>query len=283
MQLTIIGDKLSRLSVEEFKHEFRNVHARDTKEVASSLGLISRYTQGLRLSSVIEKTTSLPILPLQEHPGPYQSLAQLTWPSVVVLQGALQSAGYKESAAAKHEFADPQHLFLTEKLEPEQKCVRNGLARPEKISKTGHPPVVLIVALKPRADIDEAEFRRRWANHANQVGTTATDYQRNAVMPVSRSQVQHIFSGTQFPADKCWDGGGYEEFYFDGVPEVRSFCEQHGEAMSESYKDFCDSQNSWYAVFDFVEQWGFDDIGLKQRLVGTALSTMLTLRTSLGI
>lgn len=295
MKFTIIADKLPTLSVDEFKHEFCHVHAQETKQAASSLGLITRYTQGLATIDHGATQQLLTHLPLPEHPGPYQSLAQLTWPSVAVLQGSLQSAGYRASAAARHEFAAPEHVFLTEQLEPDQED-RDGLGRAENISevtknKQQMQPVVLIAALSPKSDLDDAAFRECWAEHAAQdvqrlrgTGTARTFYyQRNAVIPVQSQQIRAMFSGTQFPADKCWGRGGYEEFVFDSAEDAQSFCREHGEGLEVSYGRFCDVQRSWCAGFDYVEHWGRGDVGLRQRLVGSVLGIVLGMKTFLGV
>lgn len=276
MQFTIIADKLPWLSIEEFKQEFRDVHAAETKEAASNLGLITRYIQGLYLPSAIDGATQLTGLPLSEHEGPYQSLAQLTWPSVEVLQQSMQSAGYRESAAAKHEFAAPKHLFLTERLEPDQRHDLDGLGRPEDTLDAKQRPVVLIAALTPRAGIDDREFRELWAEHASGARAMATTaYRRNAAIALSVQQVRAVFAGTQFPAERCCSRGGYEEFIFASADAAQSFCNQHGEHLRLSYEAFCDMKRSWCAGFDYVEHWGQADIGLKQRAVATVLGLFL--------
>lgn len=284
MQFTVIADKLSRLSVEEFEYEFCKVHSKETKEAASALGLISQYIQGLYLPLAADGVTRLTEgdLPLPEHDGPYQSLAQLTWPSVAVLQGSLQSAGYRASAAAKHKFAAPKHLFLSERLEPETYHESNGLTRTEQVTRE-QCPVVLIAALTPLPSLDGAEFKERWAKHAEGMRALAIDYyQRNAVIPVPGEQARAMFAGTQFPHERCWGRGGYEELVFASLMDAQSFCNQHGEALTISYGEFCDTQKSWCAVFDYVEHWGRDDIGVKQRVLGTVLGFILGTKTSLG-
>lgn len=64
MQTTIISDKLPRLSVDEFRQKFRNVHAQQTREMASSLDIISQYVQGLFLPSATSGAMQLSYLPL---------------------------------------------------------------------------------------------------------------------------------------------------------------------------------------------------------------------------
>lgn len=290
MQFTVLANKLTRLSVAEFTHEFRTVHARDTKEAAASLGLITEYIQGLYLPSAIQGATQLANLPLPEHPGPYQSFAQLSWPSVTVLHGSLQSAGYRASAVAKHEFAVPEHLFLTERLDPDTRHHRlNGLGRPENsgIEDSLRRPVMLIIALTPKPDLDQASFRARWAKHADDVvrpkSTVAQApgllyYQRNGVIPLPVERLRAIFTGTQFPAHKNFDSGGYEEFIFADMESAQAFCSQHGETLGRSYEEFCNTQKSWCAGFDYVEHWGPADRGIKQRGVGMMLKLLLTAR-----
>lgn len=283
MQFAIVADKLEDLSVDEFKHEFCTVHAEETKEAASSLGLISQYIQGLYLPSAVDGAEQLTNLPLPEHDGPYQSLAQLTWPSLAVLQGSLQSAEYRASAAARHEFAAPKHVFLTERLEPDTHLGDSSLGRPGHIDGQRRP-VVLIAALAPGLGLNETEFRERWAKHGDNVRVLAMSYyQRNAVLPVPREQIYATFAETQFPAEKCWDKGGYEELVFATIEDAQLFCNQHAEALRISYREFCDMQKSWCAGFDYMERWGRDDIGLKQRVTGTILGGILGARVSFGL
>lgn len=283
MHFTIVADKLAGLSVDEFKYEFCKVHASETKEAASSLGLISQYIQGLYIPSAIDGATQLTNLPLSEHDGPYQSLAQLTWPSMAVLQGSLQSAEYRASPAAKHEFATPQHIFLTERLESDVHTDGPSLGRPSQITKGGHRPVVLIVALTPGTGLNEVEFKVRWEKHAERVRAfNMAYYQRHAVIHAPREQLYAIFAETQFPAEKCWDRGGYEELVFASIEQAQSLCNEHGPALRASYEGFCDMQTSWCAGFDYVEHWGREDIGLKQRALGSILGAVLGVKTSFG-
>lgn len=283
MQFTIISDKLADLSVDEFKNEFCTVHAEDTREVASSLGLISQYIQGLYLPSALDGAKDLTDLPLQEHDGPYQSLAQLTWPSITVLQGSLQSAGYRASAAAKHEFAAPKHIFLTERLEPDTHLESSVLGRPGHVNGQRRP-VVLLAALTPGPGLRETEFKERWEKHADRMRAFAmAHYQRNVVIPVSKEQVDATLAETQFPAERCWEKGGYEELVFASIEDAQSFCDQHGKDLKTSYGDFCDMQRSWTAVFQYTERWGAADIGLKQRVVGTILGGILSAKSSFGL
>lgn len=282
MQFTIVADALAGQSVDEFKYEFCKVHANETKEAASSLGLISQYIQGLYIPSAIDGATQLTSLPLSEHNGPYQSLAQLTWPSMAVLQGSLQSAEYRASPAAKHNFATPQHIFLTERLESDTHTEGPSLGRPGQIAK-GQRPVVLIAALTPGPGLNEIEFRERWENHGERVRTfEMASYQRNGVIPAPREQLYATFAETQFPAEKCWDRGGYEEFVFASLEQAQSFLNEHGAALRTSYEGFCDVQSSWCAGFDYVEHWGREDIGLKQRALGSILGVVLGAKMSFG-
>lgn len=282
MQFTIISDKLPGLSVDEFKYEFCKVHANETKEAASNLGLISQYIQGLYIPSAIDGATQLTSLPLPEHDGPYQSLAQLTWPSMAVLQGSLQSAEYRASPAAKHNFANPQHIFLTEPLEQDSHTQGPRLGRPSQVAK-GQRPVVLIAALTPGHGLNEIEFRDRWGKHAERVRAfDMAYYQRHGVIPAPREQLYATFAETQFPAEKCWDRGGYEEFVFASIEQAQSFCDEHGPALRTSYEGFCDMQSSWCAGFDYVEHWGREDIGLKQRALGSILGAVLGAKASFG-
>jgi hypothetical protein len=270
MQFTVFSDKLPSLSLAGFKHEFRTVHAQQTKDMASTLGIISCYVQGLYLPSTMD-CPPLRNLPLPEHTEPYQSFAQLSWPSIGVLQAALHTSGYRDSAG-KHEFAVPQHLFLTERLEPEVSF--DNLAMAAK-------PVMLMMVLAPKSHNDSV-FQEAWDHHAMFSRSVCPRYQRNKTLPVSDAQVKAVFVDTQFPVSTYLAEGGYEEFIFANVEEAQSFLEEHGQSLASSYRGFC-REDSWCAMFDFVEQYGQSDIGLRQRIAGAVIGAFLGTKTVIGL
>lgn len=143
--------------------------------------------------------------------------------------------------------------------------------------------MLILAALTPKPGLHGAEFRDMWEKHADGVRNLAMAYQRNAVIQLPREQIRAIFGGTQFPAEKCYNRGGYEEFVFASLEDAQSFCNEHGDALRLSYGEFCDMQRSWYAGFDYVEHWGRADIGLKQLVVGTVLGFILGAKTNLGL
>lgn len=267
VHFTIVGDKLPHLDNNGFKHEFRKVHAEQTIEMASSTGLISRYIQGLRLSTSapdLKVPNNLPLNPLES----WQSIAELTWWNPHTLQGALHTSDYQQSAG-KHMFADPKYLFLTEPLEP--------VATPSRSS--AGISVMLFIGLTPK---DDGDFRSAWDKHASFARSTCEYYQRNAVMSLPQAQIDAIFEGTQFPIPRNVSRGGTETFIFASVKEAQAFCDQHSTALAASYKAFVDEKASWCLVSDFVEQWGESDIGIKQQVIGTVLGSVLGAKSVLG-
>lgn len=115
MQLTILYRKIPMLTDAQFRHEFRAVHAEQTKSIAQNLGIIHQYEQGLALpalgQSSLERTA---LLPLEEAPH-YNAFARLTWPRLEVMQGSFTTEDYRQTAG-KHIFAAPLKIFLTETL-----------------------------------------------------------------------------------------------------------------------------------------------------------------------
>ncbi|KAJ5702864.1 hypothetical protein N7488_010412 [Penicillium malachiteum] len=107
MHLTILSDKLPHMTAADFTHEFRVVNASETRSVATNLGIILQYIQGLALSTL--NKPGLSNLPLEEG-GQYQSFARLTWPSIEVMQGSFSTDDYRRSAG-KHIFATPFRIF----------------------------------------------------------------------------------------------------------------------------------------------------------------------------
>ena len=269
MQLTIISTKLPGQTNAEFEYEFREVHAAATKDMASSLGIISRYVQGIFFHAQVpgDKSHSLPHLPLPRGSEDLQSLAQLTWPSTSVLKGALKTSGYRNSAG-KHVFAKPAQLFLTEPLEPA------SLGAQE-------PNILLIMVVIPLSK-ERVAFRRAWDEHAAKFHGKCAHYQRNPAMSLSLSQVEEILGGSQFTPALCQLEGGYEEFGFPTLEDAQRFLGDHREDLEKSYASFCDPA-SYCLPSDYVVQYGESDIGVQQKLVGKIVSTILSVKATLGL
>ncbi|KAJ5379575.1 hypothetical protein N7509_012694 [Penicillium cosmopolitanum] len=162
IKLTILSEKLPELTSEQFKHEFREVHANQTKDVATNLGIILKYVQGLALPLVGQK--SLSNLPLKEGKD-CQSFAQLTWPALVVMQGSFLTEGYRNSAG-KHRFANPQMIFLTEQL-----------GQIHNIESKNADEICVVVVVQAKSEC--SDFEERWATHASYCLSICPKYTRN--------------------------------------------------------------------------------------------------------
>lgn len=145
LQLTILSVKLPNQPDVEFDHEFRTVHVHATREIAESLGLITRYVQGVRLDTFSSKDSIL-----AGSSTPLKAFAQLTWPSTNVLQGTLHTSGYQNSAG-KHIFAKTTHCFITERMEPDVTVPASG-------KDAG---MLLTTFLKPKEGLSNEEFVKR--------------------------------------------------------------------------------------------------------------------------
>jgi hypothetical protein len=262
MQFTILSTKLPNQSTPQFIHEFRNVHATETISMANSLGIISRYVQGLALSSAGQQ--DIKDLPLPAPREPLISFAQLTWPALEVLQGSLQTQGYKNSAG-KHIFADAREIFLTERLEPDV---------------GGDGAVRLVFVLVPE-DSDGASFMRLWDEHAAFCRGACARYQRNRLIEIDQARVSDIFRDTQFPAERVRRWGGYEEFVFESNPDAIAFCQRHGDGLRDSYAGFT-SKDSYGMGFDSVAKYDDTDRGYKQIVTGGIVGSVLRAKFFLG-
>ena len=279
MQLTILSSKLPNQSTPQFTHEFRIVHATETKKMAHSLGIISHYIQGLTLRSITaagqETIRNQPLpTPKGEH---IESFAQLTWPGgLEVMQGSFTTQGYKESAG-KHIFAVPRIIYLTDRLEP--------AAEPEveERIKKAKGAVRLIVGLTP-LDPNPSDFRKSWDKHASFCRAICPHYQRNQVLILSPERIVKIFADTQFPADTVVRVGGYEEFVFESHEAAEAFCERYGEELRESYDGFTTTTGESFCLgFDVVVQYDEVDRGYMQVIIGAVVGMMLRLKVFFGI
>ena len=286
MQLTILSSKLPNQSTPEYTHEFRVVHATETKKMAHSLGIISQYTQGLTLrSAMTSQETFFRNQPLPVPKGePIESFAQLTWPGgLKVMQGSFTTQGYKESAG-KHIFAVPRIIYLTDRLEPAPVAVVASRI------KNAKDAVRLIVGLTPQDNnANPSNFRKSWDKHASFCRAICPHYQRNQVRPLTSEHIQKIFTDTQFPAGAVVHGvGGYEEFVFENHEAVEVFCERYGEELRESYAGFAattgDGGRSFCLAVDVVVQYDEEaDRGYLQVIVGAVVGMMLRLKVYFGV
>lgn len=266
MQFTILADKLPDSSVEQFIHEFRVVHAQETKAMAQSLGIISEYIQGLVLPSAGQKDVDN--LPIREPEEPLQSFAQLTWPALEVLQGSFTTQGYQESAG-KHIFAIPRKIFLTARLEPSMENIKDG-------------NLIRVVSVLSPAESSDMSFRKSWDDHAVLCRSICSNYQRNQVLNINPERITQIFADTQFPDTAVLTNGGFEEFVFKSNTEAQAFFGRYGEELRSSYRGFA-SDESFCVGFDSLVHYGDSDRGYQQMVAGTVVGTLLRLKVFFGI
>jgi hypothetical protein len=277
MQMTVLSAKLPGQSDDVFEHEFRAVHAPATTQMAASLGIITRYVQGISLRR-LKGASPIQQPPLPEAPGSLQAIAQLTWPSIKVLQSALKTSGYKNSAG-KHVFAVSQQVFLTNRLDDD---AGSALQRAWPRSAASGLPVLLVMVLFPHANISDAEFRTAWDAHAVKWRQLGAAYQRNLSLPVTRQQVEDILGGTVFTPAVCALRGGYEEFGFESSQAAQKFIDEHTAALGQSYATFCAAE-SYFAGFDRVVPYDESDRGLKQKVVAKVIGTVFAVTRTLGV
>lgn len=267
MQLTVLSTKLSGQTNSEFEHEFRVVHAAATKDMARSLGIITRYVQGVVLSA---HDQTLHDLPLTAAKSDLISYAQLTWPSTAVLGGALKTSGYKNSAG-KHIFANTDKVFMTEPIGKKSPSASCG----KEIN------ILVMTALIPLSS-DREVFTKAWNEHADKFSAKCTYYQRNQTMPLTLSEIEPILGGSLFLPELCQLNGGYEEIGFSTLEEAQSFFSDNQAELRKSYETFCDPA-SFSMPMDCVVQYGEKDIGIQQSVVGKIVSSALTLKSALGV
>lgn len=264
MQLTILSDKLPTLSEEQFAHEFRVVHARETRTIATNLGIILQYVQGLALPTV--GRPQLTNLPLEE--GQYQSFAQLTWPSLEVLQGSFSTEDYRQSAA-KHLFASPFRLFLTERAE--------AMSSPATFTEAGEYTTRVVITVIP-SDSDTTKFEDKWNQHAQWACTLGTVYTRYRVIPLDQTRIRKIFDGTPFDSHLVATAGGYDEFMFQSQEDAVQFLAEYGTQLRSSYLEFVNVDQSRAYAFDHVVQFGVSDRGKWQTIFGLLVGSALRIK-----
>ncbi|KAJ5732024.1 hypothetical protein N7493_003505 [Penicillium malachiteum] len=165
MHLTIFSDKLPHMTAADFTHKFRVVHASETRSVATNLGIILQYIQGLALPTL--NKPGLSNLPLKEG-RQYQSFARLTWPSVEVIQGSFSTEDYRRSAG-KHIFAAPFRIFLTEFIKPPSSTTFNTeplIASPTVEQDAYSIRLVVTVFPNSNSALSRAKFEEKWDRHA---------------------------------------------------------------------------------------------------------------------
>ncbi|KAJ5490008.1 hypothetical protein N7453_010833 [Penicillium expansum] len=247
--------------MDEFIHEFRVVHTTETRTMAKTLGIITQYIQGLRLSSVNQDP--LLHLPIPEADPSVHSFAQLTWPSLAVLQGALSTEGYQKSAGS-HVFGTPLKTYVTEKLdsgtkeEPQSRdCIR------------------VMVGLSP---LSPSSFPQKWSEHAAFCRSICDRYQQHQVIPLDAPEIENIFGHTQFAPNTVVTSGGYEDFVFGTRAEAQVFFDQHGSALRASYDGFVDPKASLCYAFDHVLQFSPSNRGFTETAVGSFVGIALRLK-----
>ncbi|PYI05189.1 hypothetical protein BO78DRAFT_419848 [Aspergillus sclerotiicarbonarius CBS 121057] len=269
MQLTIISKKLDSLTTDEFIHELRVVHASKTRTMARTLGIITRYIQGLRLPPA--NTTLLRYLPIQATDPSVDSMAQLTWPSLTVLQGALSTDAYLKSAGS-HVFALPVKVYVTEKISPD----------PEPANERDfHNGVRVVVGLSP---LSQQTFPQAWSEHAAFCHSICPQYQRHRLIPLDAKKVHAVFGHTQFtPKTVVVGSGGYEDFVFRSLADAEAFFEDYGADIRASYARFVDQERSFSYVFDNGVQYCPAERGVREVIVGVFVGLVLTVEVVLNL
>jgi hypothetical protein len=278
MQLSILSDKLPTLSEEQFAHEFRVVHARETRAIAVNLGIILKYVQGLALPTV--GRPQLTNLPLEE--GQYQSFAQLTWPSLEVLQGSFSTEDYRQSAA-KHHFASPFRIFLTERDETTICSNVNGCSATS--TEAGKDATRLVITVIPGSlsDSDITKFEEKWDRHAQWVCNLGISYARYRVIPLDQTRLRQIFDGTPFDSQLVTTAGGYDELIFQSQEDAVHFLAEYGAQLRSSYLEFVNIDQSRAYAFDHVVQFGAGDRGPWQTIFGILVGSALRIKVFFGV
>ena len=281
MQLTILGDKLPTLSDKQFTHEFRVVHAQETRTMAINLGILNKYVQGLALPTA--GRPPLTNLPLEEggEGGQYRSFAQLTWPSLEVLQGSFSTEDYRRGAAA-HQFANPFRIFLTER-----DIYSNGNSSATSASR-GKPDVTrLVITVLPadQPNINEmTKFDEKWTQHAQWASSLpGVSYARYRVISIDQTRIRKIFDGTPFDSQLVTTAGGYDEFMFESHQDAVQFLAEYSSKLRASYLGFVNIEKSRAYAFDDVVQFGPDDRGAWQNIFGLLVGSALRMKVFFGV
>ncbi|PRP74757.1 hypothetical protein PROFUN_06618 [Planoprotostelium fungivorum] len=268
MRLIIFSRNLTGQSEEKFYHEFHDVHAEQTSNIAANTGILHQYIQGYAANVRNANPNLSTPLPVRAE---IVSSALLTWPSIKVMRGLFSSSGYQKSAGAHH-FAESDMVFATENLEPEPAGVRTS------------SQVMLHLLLKPCGD--SATFKSKWDSHADLVRalpSRPTLYQRHLSVPLTREQATQLYQGTQFAVgegDRI--DGGVEEFVFDSSAHMNTFLEAFSQKLKDSYCNFVDDSASFALVFEQTIVYG-PQRGLYQTIVGKAIGTALLIKDTLGL
>lgn len=266
MHLTILSKKLASLTDKQFLHEFRVVHTSQTIGIATNLGIILQYVQGLALP--VAKKSPVTNLPLDKPGHDYHSFARLAWPSLEVMQGYFSTADY-QNTAGKHIFAEPFAIFLTEPLGPAF------------IEERENPEIVrVIVNLKP--ENDDEHFQDEWDTHASFWQNVHIKYARHKILNLDDKRVQKIFAGTQFDPQYVARRGGYEEFVFDSEAEATAFFQKYAQDLCRSYTRFANVSISNCLAFDSQVIFDAADRGVWQVTAGLFVGTLLSAKVVLG-
>lgn len=277
MQMTVLSVKLPGQTNEQFVHEFRSVHAQSTIDMANDLGIISRYVQGLDLECVAA-ASPLVRMPLPEAPAHLASYAQLTWPSIRTLSGALKSSGYKNSAG-KHVFANTAHVYMTDLIDEDATA---SVPRLWPVNAAEESPILLFVSVVPKEQMSDEEFRSAWNRHATKCRAMGVPYERHAVVNQTLQEAEKVLENTVFTASLCALRGGYEEFIFANYEAAQKFVDDHTEELKTSYASFTGS-GSFCASFDRKMPYGEIDRGLKQQVMQKILGGVFGVTGALGV
>jgi hypothetical protein len=269
MRLTILSQNLPGQSQDAFSHEFHEVHAKQTHDIAANTGILQEYIQGF--SPILNQQLQDVKLPLSKQGEQLISAAQLTWPSVGVMRSLFGSKGYKSSAGA-HIFAKAQTVYVTDNLEAEVQSARRS------------DQVRMFCLLRP---LSENTFQSEWSRHREFVHSLSLQpelYQRHTSCSLSRQETDALFSGTQFAVGEGnIIDGGIDEYVFSNAKDLEEFLKVASTSLNASYKSFVDEQKSSAMMFDQTIVYGAEQRGVYQLVVGSVLSTALSLKDYLRI
>jgi alkanesulfonate monooxygenase SsuD/methylene tetrahydromethanopterin reductase-like flavin-dependent oxidoreductase (luciferase family) len=265
MQFTILSTKLEGNTVEEFLHEFRNVHAGATRAMAKQLGIISKYVQGVPLNYLGKE--DIQNLPFSDLECKISSFAQLSWPSIAVLQGALSTEGYRKSAGS-HVFATATKIYLTEQLNSDVEDVESADA------------VRVMIGLSPHLELN---FQQAWDDHAAFCREICPTYQRHRSISLEPGRAEQIFDHTLFPPNLVELLGGYEDFVFETPKQAQEFFDKYSHDLSSSYAKFVDSEKSFAYALDNVIQYRPAERGPAEVVTGHIVSCALRLKLFLNL
>lgn len=212
----------------------------------------------------------------------YQSLAQLTWPSLEVLQRSFSTEDYRQSTA-KHHFASPFRLFLTER-DLTTSC-SNVNSSSSTLTEAGKDATRLIVTVIPGTvgDSDNTKFEEKWNRHAQWACNFGISYARYRVISLDQTRLGKIFDGTPFDSQLVTTAGGYDEFMFQSHEDAVQFMAEYSTQLRSSYLEFVNIDQSRAYAFDHVVQFGAVDHGPWQTIFGLLVGSALRIKVFFGV